>query len=86
MSGPADPGKVLWEQPAGRDLARFSIREFNGRIFADLRRWFETGGEWKPGKKGCTLPVEHVAVLAPALTAYCRSAGAGGPDSGSGDA
>lgn len=44
---------------------KFSIREYKGRFFIDLRLWFqgEEGGEWKPTKKGVFLAVEHFGEL-----------------------
>ncbi|MBW1963414.1 MAG: transcriptional coactivator p15/PC4 family protein [Deltaproteobacteria bacterium] len=43
----------------GSELIRFSIREFKGHCFADIRLHFEDSeGTWRPTKKGITVPIK----------------------------
>lgn len=40
----------------------FSISEFRGKNYANIRIYYEDDeGEWKPTKKGITVPVESFA-------------------------
>ena len=49
----------------------FSVSEFKDKTYADVRVYYEDGeGEWKPTKKGVTVPLDrfsefkdHVAAL-----------------------
>ncbi len=40
----------------------FSLSEFKGRKYADIRVYFENGeSEWKPTKKGITISLDRFA-------------------------
>ncbi len=40
----------------------FSLSEYKGKKYADIRIYFEDDeGEWKPTKKGITLSLDRVA-------------------------
>ena len=64
------PDMTLWELPVGRELVRFSIRSWQGRTFAELRRWYRAGDDgdgWRHGAKGCTMPLEALTGLHAAI-------------------
>jgi len=48
---------------------RVSICEFRGYTFIDVRVHFYDGGEWRPTRKGVTLPPEMYPELALAVEA-----------------
>ncbi|CAN0475650.1 unnamed protein product, partial [Ectocarpus sp. 12 AP-2014] len=39
------------------------VREFKGKIYVDIREYYEKDGEMRPGKKGISLSTEHWEVL-----------------------
>lgn len=41
---------------------RIALRDYNDRRYFDLRLWFmpSRGGEYRPTKKGITLPIEYL--------------------------
>ncbi|CAM9159532.1 unnamed protein product [Ectocarpus sp. 6 AP-2014] len=39
------------------------VREFKGKIYVDIREYYEKDGEMTPGKKGISLSTEHWEVL-----------------------
>ncbi|KAK7864735.1 hypothetical protein R5R35_013614 [Gryllus longicercus] len=51
-SSKADEEEPTWTIDKNRFL---KIREFKGRIFVDIREFYESDGELKPGKKGISL-------------------------------
>jgi hypothetical protein len=52
-----------------RQEIRFSISQFKGREFADVRLFVPNHhGEWVPTVKGCTVGLEHLGELSEALT------------------
>jgi hypothetical protein len=43
------------------EVVRVSTEEFKGRKYLDIRVYFENDdGEWKPTKKGVTIPPDKV--------------------------
>ena len=34
------------------DKRKISVREFKGKVYVDIREFYESDGELKPGKKG----------------------------------
>lgn len=52
----------------GKDLVRVRLNAFNSRTTIELREWYPTDGEYKPGRAGITLSVAHVRNLADAFT------------------
>ena len=47
---------------------RVGMREFRGTRFIDIRAYFETDdGEWRPTKKGITLPIDAFPEFAAAV-------------------
>jgi len=40
-----------------QEVVRFDLIEFKGQLYADLRVYYEDGGEYKPSRKGlCIAP------------------------------
>ena len=41
----------------GRDRIQISVRSYKGKVYVDIRTFFQTeGGEWRPLPKGVTIP------------------------------
>ena len=64
------PLGTIWELPHRGELIRFSVVEHGGTRYAELRRFYLAAGEWKPGKKGCTVPLCVLFDLQGALASY----------------
>jgi hypothetical protein len=64
------PLGTIWERPHRGELIRFSVVEHGGTRYAELRRFYLAAGEWKHGKKGCTVPLCALFDLQAALAAY----------------
>jgi hypothetical protein len=71
MSGTEQPVPgLIWELPHNGGLIRFSVCEYLGNRYAELRRFYRSGNEWKPGKQGCTMPLWALVELHAAHAAF----------------
>ena len=53
--------ETLHEIEKGSALIRFSIRQYAGIEYVDIRQFFEDDeGSWKPTKKGVTISLERL--------------------------
>ena len=54
-------GEVVGEMEKGwNEKILFSVSEFKGKNYADIRIYYEDDeGEWKPTKKGVTVSLEN---------------------------
>lgn len=52
-------------QRNSEEEVRFTLHEYKDRQYLDLRLWFlpADGGEYKPTRKGLTLPLEFLSEL-----------------------
>ncbi|XP_015763952.1 PREDICTED: RNA polymerase II transcriptional coactivator KIWI-like [Acropora digitifera] len=41
------------------DRRKISVREFKGKVYVDIREFYESDGELKPGKKGIMLQISQ---------------------------
>lgn len=57
-----------------RDRVRVRLNVFNGRPTIELREWYPSDGDWKPGRAGITLGVAHLRTLADALSKALEAA------------
>lgn len=73
---------TIWEAPVGQGLLRLSIREYRGRTFADLRRFYRSDGEWKHSPKGCAVPLASIGSLGAAMMAWASGNAPDGPENG----
>ncbi len=55
-----------WERNA-REVVRVALDCYRGAYTIDVRVWYFSGRDLKPGKTGITLSVKHVTGLADAL-------------------
>lgn len=54
------------------------LREFRGARFIDIRAYFETDdGEWRPTKKGITLPIDAFPEFAEVIAGLGETLGFG---------
>lgn len=53
-------GESYWELDR---FKRATVREFKGKIYVDLREFYDKGGEILPGKKGISLKLEQWSML-----------------------
>ena len=52
------------------DRIHVRVSQFKGRVYLDVRNFYEDdAGEWKPTRKGVSVPVEFYAELMDALVA-----------------
>ncbi|XP_066913422.1 RNA polymerase II transcriptional coactivator-like [Clytia hemisphaerica] len=49
-------GEVYWELTHNR---RVGLSEFRGKMFVNIREYYEKNGELLPGRKGISLPMEQ---------------------------
>ena len=58
--------KVITEmEKSGNEKIKFSLTEFKGKNYVDLRVYYEDDeGDWKPTKKGITVPLAQFHELA----------------------
>lgn len=63
-----------WQRNS-RERIRIALDQFNGRETIDVRTWWQDGdGNWRPGRSGITLAVQHLPALADGLAdALCRA-------------
>lgn len=69
MTGPGLPDGAVVLQARGSEALVLSRRAYRGREFLDLRRfWLPDGAEeWRPTRRGVTVPVDLVPDLAESL-------------------
>lgn len=58
---------VIFEHKHRGHIWRLEVQTFKGRTFANLRKWYADGDDWKPTKEGFTMPLEALADLMAAL-------------------
>ncbi len=58
---------VIFEHPYRGDRWRLEVASHQGRTFANLRRWYERDGDWKPTREGFVFPLEGLWELTEAL-------------------
>ena len=47
---------MLYEmQRNSTEVLRFEVREYKGKVYADIRTYYQDGEEWKPTKKGLSI-------------------------------
>ena len=47
---------MLYEmQRTSTEVLRFDVREYKGKVYADIRTYYQDGEEWKPTKKGLSI-------------------------------
>lgn len=64
---PAFPVVIAeWNRNA-REVVRVSLDSYRGNYTFDVRVWWFSGSELKPGKTGITLSLKHLPAMAQAL-------------------
>jgi hypothetical protein len=69
---------IVEHQRNERELLRVSLDQYRGRNTIDIRVWFRSGDELKPGRKGLTMSVSHLPALAAGIAAALARAQAEG--------
>ncbi|KAI0965509.1 transcriptional Coactivator p15-domain-containing protein [Xylaria arbuscula] len=64
--GKDDEGNPFWTLSANR---RVVLQNFKGKNFINIREYYDSNGELKPGKKGIMLTLEQYNLLLAALPA-----------------
>ncbi|KAI8945512.1 transcriptional Coactivator p15-domain-containing protein [Xylaria longipes] len=64
--GKDSEGNSFW--PLGT-TRRVTIQDFKGKTFINIREYYESNGELRPGKKGIMLPLEQYNALLTAIPA-----------------
>ncbi len=63
-------GTVFWEfEKDHTRLVRFSLREYKGHRFADLRIFYRSdeSPDWNPSRQGVTVPISRLPELRASL-------------------
>ena len=77
-------GRVIFEcSKRGGSTVRFTIAEYQGSRFLDIREWVERDGRPLATRKGATMPLQAMQGLGEALTATSRQIDASGAPSAS---
>ncbi len=64
-------GAAIFEHRHRGHVWRLEVQSFRGRNFANWRKWYVSdGGELKPSREGCTMPLESLASLTASLMAH----------------
>lgn len=67
-------GRVIFEcTKRGGATVRFTIAEYQGSRFLDIREWVEREGEPIATRKGATMPLDAIAGAGEALTSASHS-------------
>lgn len=75
-----DEGSVIAEfEKNSREVVRVSLTEYKGQELLDVRAYYQSAGEWKPGK-GLALRRSLVTPLRKALQAAEKAAKSSKPD------
>lgn len=60
-------GRVIFEREQRGHRWRLEVATHQGRTFANWRKWYDKGGEWKPTREGCTFSLDGLWELTAAL-------------------
>lgn len=63
-------GSVLFERRHRGNKWLLEVASYNGRTFANWRKWYQRDGDWLPTKEGCTFPLEDLWELTASLMAH----------------
>lgn len=72
-------GHILFEQKHRGDVWRLEIASYQGRDFANWRKWYPHEGELKPTRTGLTIPLQRLPDLHAALAEYLAAHGPADP-------
>lgn len=66
-----------WRRNA-REVIRVRLDSYQGTPVFDIRTWYQSGDELKPGRSGITLSISHLATMADALVKAVEEANSRG--------
>ena len=72
-------GAVLFEHDYQGSRWRLQVTPYNGRTFAQWRRWYFDGDTLKPTREGCTIPLERLPELMAAVESWLSMNASSGP-------
>lgn len=71
---------LIWEAEHRGELIRFYVSDHpSGNRYADLRRFYRAGDEWRHGRQGCPVPLWGLSELHSALGRYLAGETPGEP-------
>ncbi len=73
-------GALLFEVVHRGDVWRLVVDDYQGRTFANWRKWWQDGDTVKPTRQGVTIPLERLAELHAAIGAYLAAEAPYGPE------
>lgn len=59
---------VLFEHPHRGDIWRLEVTSYQGRRFANWRKWYRDGDELKPTRQGATMPLDSLPAIEAAIS------------------
>jgi hypothetical protein len=71
---------IAHEFEAGNRWIRATINLFRGRVYLDLRQWYEPepGAELRPSPKGISVPADYLDELEATVAAFKKTLASGG--------
>jgi hypothetical protein len=75
-------GALLFEVVQRGDVWRLVVDDYQGRTFANWRKWWQDGDTVRPTRQGVTIPLERLSELHAAIGAYLASEAPYGPENG----
>ena len=76
-------GAVLFEVTQRGDRWRLEVSSHEGRTFANWRKWWSDGDDWKPTRQGVTFSLERMGEMHEAIGAYIAANAPTGPQTAS---
>ena len=58
---------VIFEHSHRGEPWRLVVSEYQGRRFANFRKWYWSADDLKPAREGCTFPLKRLADLRDAI-------------------
>jgi hypothetical protein len=70
MSGPDHIDGPVWQREKRNVVVIAGKREYQGKVFFDIREWVKDGDNLTATKKGLTIPLDAIESLGLALASW----------------